>query len=393
MVTSVNGGLNPFNTLSNPFPSGLTPPSGRALGAATFLGQGISVWDAHPKTPQSYQWNFDIQHEFAGSILLDIAYVGNRGVHLAAPRQIDTLPDQYLALGSGLLRTVPNPFQGRITTGTLAQATVTAESLLTPYPQFTAINVVNDTYGQSTYNALQLKVNRRFSNGFGILFSYTYSKWIANVPWAVSAIGNNNGSGTVQDWNNLRAEFALSPQNMTNIAAISWNYELPFGKGRLLGSSWVGPKQWILGGWQLNGLTRFSSGMPLALNTAVNNTYSLGGGSRPNTNGQNAALSNPTIYEWFNINAFSQPASFTFGNVSRTINVFGPGIANWDVSLFKDMTIREKANLQFRMEFFNVFNHANFAPPDTTLGDKTFGQITATQLLPRVGQLALKLTF
>jgi hypothetical protein len=393
MVTSLNGGLTPFTTLSNPFPSGLTPPTGSSLGPATFLGQGLTVWAGRPKTPQSYQWNFDLQHELPGSILIDVAYVGNRGVHLAAQNEIDTLPTQYLAMGNALLNSVANPFFGRITSGTLAQSSVIAESLLTPYPQFTAVNVVNDTYGESMYNSLELKVNKRFSNGLGFLFSYTFSKWITNVPWAASAIGNNNGSGTIQNWNNLRGEFALSPQNMTNIVAISWNYDLPFGKGRMFGSNWQGSKQWILGGWQLNGLTRLSSGPPLALSTAVNSTYSLGGGSRPNSNGQNATLSNPSIYEWFNTVTVSAPAPFTFGNVSRTINVFAPGIANWDVSLFKDLPIHERANLQFRAEFFNVFNRANFAPPDTTLGDKTFGQITSSQLLPRVGQLALKLTF
>ena len=393
MVTSLNGGLTPFNLLNNPFPSGVVPPTGSSLGAGTFLGQGLAVWNGHPKTPQSYQWNFDVQQQLPGAILIDVAYVGNRGVHLAGQNELNTLPTADLAQGSALLNSVPNPFLGRITNGALAQKTVTAESLLTPYPQFTAVNVVNDTYGESTYNALQLKVNKRFTNGLGFLFSYTFSKWITNVPWAATAIGGNNGSGTVQDWNNLRAEFALSPQNMTNSIALSWNYDLPFGKGRLFAGNWQGPKQWILGGWTLNGLTRLSSGPPLALSTSVNNTYSLGGGSRPNTNGQNATLANPNIYQWFNIGAFSAPAPFTFGNVSRTINVFAPGIANWDVSLFKDLQFREKANLQFRAEFFNVFNRANFGPPDTTLGDKTFGQITASQLLPRVGQLALKLTF
>ncbi len=153
------------------------------------------------------------------------------------------------------------------------------------------------------------------------------------------------------------------------------------------------PRSGCSGNWVLNGITKVSSGTPLAFSTSVNNTHSLGGGSRPNTDGQNAGISNSSIYEWFNTATFSLPAAFNFGNVGRTTNVFSPGIVNFDASLFKNIQFHEGVTLQFRAEFFNLFNHANFSPPDTTLGDKTFGQISSDALLPRVGQLALKLTF
>jgi hypothetical protein len=149
----------------------------------------------------------------------------------------------------------------------------------------------------------------------------------------------------------------------------------------------------VLGGWGLNGITRLNSGTPLLFSTSVNNNHSLGGGSRPNTNGVNAGLSDPSIYQWFNTSTFSAPPAFAFGNVGRTTNVFTPGVINFDASLFKNLVFHERFNLQFRAEFFNLFNHANFAAPDTGLGNKTFGQISALNLLPRVGQLALKMTF
>ena len=398
-VSSTNGGLTPFNTLSNPFPSGFVTPTGSSLGAATFLGQTINVWDSHPAMPRSYQWNFDVQQQLPWSVLIDTAYVGNRGVHLAGDREFDTLPDTYLALGANLLTPVRNPFYGQITTGTLGQPTVTAESLLRPLPQFSGLDVINDTAGNSIYHALQIKVEKRLSSGASFLVAYTFGKLISDVPWAVSPIGPNNGSGVYQDWNDIHLERALSAQDVSQSFTLSFDYELPFGKGKLVGASWKGPAQWFLGGWDLNGIVKLNSGTPLALSTAVNNTYSLGGGSRPNTSGQNAALpggrpDGTKIQEWFDIATFSQPPPFTFGNVSRTLpNVRSPGVEDCDVSLFKNIAIHENVTLQFRAEFFNVFNHPNFAPPDTTYGDKTFGQINSLALLPRVGQLALKLNF
>ncbi|HEY3841065.1 MAG TPA: TonB-dependent receptor, partial [Bryobacteraceae bacterium] len=393
LTASIDGGLTPFNSLANAFSSGLIPPSGNSLGASTFLGQGITVWDSHPNTPRSYQWNFDIQHQLPWDVLIDAAYVGNKGVFLAGNRQFDAMPSQYLPIGSALLNQVPNPFYGKITTGTLAQPTVTLQSLLTPFPQFTSVDIINDTAGNSMYHAFQLKVEKRLSSGLSVLVSYSFEKIITDVPWAASGIGGNNGSGTFQNWYNLSAERALSAQDVPNSLTISYNYALPFGKGKSIGSQWHGPVEWILGNWALNGITRVTSGSPLSFSTSVNNTHSLGGGSRPNTNGVNAVVSNPNIYQWFNTATFTAPAAFTFGNVGRTTNVFSPGIVNFDASIFKNMIFHERYTLQFRAEFFNLFNHENFNPPDTTLGDKNFGQISASNLLPRVGQLAMKLTF
>jgi hypothetical protein len=398
LVSSLNGGLNPFRTLGDPYPGGLNAPTGSALGAATFLGQTITAWDSHPNMPRSYQWNFDVQQQLPWSMLIDLAYVGNRGIYLAGAREFDTLPTSALARGTALLNTVNNPFFGQIQTGVLAQSTITAENLLRPYPQFTGLSIVNDTSGNSIYHSLQLKVEKRLSSGVSFLVSYTLGKLITDVPWAVSGIGGNNGSGSYQNWYDLHTERALSAQDVTHSLSVSYVYQLPFGRGQLIGNNWKGPADWLLGGWQLNGITRLTTGNPLALSTSTNNTFSLGGGSRPNSNGQNAALPSdrPTadkIQQWFDVSAFIQPGSFTFGNVSRTIDVRAPGLVNFDVSLFKEIHLYERSALQFRAEFFNVLNHPNFSPPNTVLGNRAFGTISSLAALPRVGQLALKLTF
>jgi hypothetical protein len=294
---------------------------------------------------------------------------------------------------------VSNPFFGTITSGTLGQANVTRGTLLRPFPQFSAVDVINNTAGNSIYHALQFKIEKRLSSGASFLVSYTFGKLISDVPWAASGIGPNNGSGSFQDWYNLSAERSLSSQDVAHSLTVSYNYQLPIGKGKLVGSNWRGPAQWLLGNWELNGIVKANSGTPLALTTSVNNTSSFGGGSRPNTNGQSAAFSGSRpkadrIQEWFDTSTFSPPPSFTFGNVARTLSdVRAPGVINLDASLFKNLVFRERLNLQFRAEFFNVLNHANFAPPNTSLGNRMFGQISSTALLPRVGQLALKLTF
>ena len=394
MVTTTDGGLTPFATLSNPFPTGMVLPTGSSLGAGTGLGQAIAVWGNDPTTPASYQWNLDVQRQLPHAVLIDAAYVGNRGVHLAGPRQINTLPTAYLAQGTALLQTVKNPFFGAITAGTMAQPNVIASRLLRPFPQFEDVNYINNTAGNSIYHALQLKLEKRLSAGLSFLAAYTAAKLITDVPWAASSIGPNNGSGTYQDWNNLRAERALSAQDVSQSLALSYTYELPFGKGK-----WRGPAQWVLGGWQINGVTKANTGTPLALSTSTNNTNSLGGGSRPNSNGRSAALpggrsTNDEVNQWFDINAFTQPAPFTFGSVARTLpDVRSPGIVNFDFSLFKNLALRERINLQVRAEYFNIFNHAQFAPPATALGARGFGSISSTAVLPRVGQVALKLTF
>jgi hypothetical protein len=160
----------------------------------------------------------------------------------------------------------------------------------------------------------------------------TFGKLISDVPWAASGIGGNNGSGSFQDWYNLHAERSLSAQDIAHSLTVSYDYQIPIGKGKLLGSNWRGPPQWFLGNWELNGIVKANTDTPLALTASVNDTSSFGGGSRPNTNGHSAAQpgSRPKakqIQEWFDISTFSPPVSFTFGNVARTLSdVRAPGV-------------------------------------------------------------------
>jgi hypothetical protein len=391
-VTTFVGSLNtvtPYNVLSNPFPSGLILPPGNSQGSATLLGQSVQFADRDQQTPDAYAWNFDVQRQLPGSFMLGAAYVGDRGLHNYNTLQFDQLPDSDLALGNALLTSVPNPFYGEIASGSLSAATTTKEQLLRPFPQFTGVQADSSTYGSSTYNSMQITAEKQFSHGVSITASYTWSKLMDN---ATGALSGQTLSGTgFQDYNNLRNEWSVSSLDIPHRFVIGYLWELPFGTGRkYLTAGWAGR---AFGGWQVEGITTFASGEVLGL-TATNTTNSLGGGQRPNWNGENPVLASPTVNEWFNTSVFSQPPPFTFGNVARTLgNLRASPTNDFDFSLIKNTRLNERITLQFRAESFNLFNTVQFGPPDTGLGDSTFGVVSSQQNQPRIVQLALKLLF
>ena len=192
----------------------------------------------------------------------------------------------------------------------------------------------------------------------------------------------------IQDFNDLRADRSVSVLDQTHRFVTSVVYALPFGK------SMHGAAQKVIAGWEASGIVSVFSGPPLGVTSAVNNTFSQGGGQRPNWNGESPKLSDPTPQRWFNTADFSNPPAYTFGNAGRTFSgLRGQGTSNLDFSLHKNTKLTEKMNLQFRAECFNIMNHPQFAPPNTTLGNAQFGVVTAQANQPRIIQLALKLTY
>jgi len=391
--SSLNGGITPADNLANPFPKGINQPTGSSQGLKTLIGQDlVSVYHTD-RSAYAQEWNLDVQQQFRGNFLLDVAYAGNKGTALPIDVQADQLKDQYLSMGSALLTPVPNPFFGIVTTGPLSSATVAAGQLLRPFPEFNSVNIRAVREGDSIYHALQVKVERRFSAGLSLLAAYTFSKAITD---AGSRLSINFANPGIQNSNNLRGERSLANFDTPQRFIFSYNWELPFGPGKRLlngGSKVLGM---MAGGWQFNGVTTFQNGQPLGLTTSVNNTHSLGGGSRPNNNGTSARLSGPTesrLTAYFNTAVFSAPAPFTFGNTSRTLpDVFAPGIRNWDFSIMKNNRFRERYNVQFRAEFFNGFNNVNFGSPGTTQGTASFGVISSAADA-RVIQFGLKLLY
>jgi hypothetical protein len=175
---------------------------------------------------------------------------------------------------------------------------------------------------------------------------------------------------------------------------MNYIYELPFGRGKSFLSG-GGIAAAIVGGWTVTGITTLQKGRPVEL-TAPNNTNSFGGGSRPNNNGQSAALPSGerTLERWFNTSVFSQPEPFTFGNTGRLLpDVREAGITNFDLSVHKRFPIRERLNVEFRAEMFNAFNTPQFGRPNGSFGNVQFGTINTQANSPREIQFGLKLLF
>ncbi|MCI0421441.1 MAG: hypothetical protein L0312_19820, partial [Acidobacteria bacterium] len=391
-------GLTPNHYLRDPFPNGYVPRSGNSLGLMTFVGQSPISTLRNTVTPYTQNWNFGIQHELPGSILLDASYVGSRGVHLSDPSvNVNQLEPRHLALGAKLLEQVDNPFFGLITTGPLSGRTVQRVRLLRPFPQFDGLSARYVTGASSTYHSFQLKVEKRLSAGLSLLLAYTNGKLIDDA----SAQGGNYGrEGIRQNVYDRRADRSVSPNDISQRLVISYVYELPFGRGRSLGKDWNRVTDVLLGGWQINGITTLQTGLPLTISTP-NTCNCFNQGLRPNINGSAkgsgdvyAAVNNTAPY--FNTSVFSQPALYSFGNASRTLpDVRGPGTHNWDFSLFKNFRVTEQLNVQFRAEAFNALNRVQFGLPDQNFGNlgRGFGQITSQANSPRQMQFALKVLF
>ncbi len=388
-VGTVNG-VTPQNLLSNPFPNGLLAPVGEANGGATNVGQSTNAVLRARNSPYVQQWTANLQYQI-GNTVLQGAYIGNHGLKLlfgSSTAELNQLPTADLALGNQLLQPVANPFYGVITSGALSGSTIPYGQLLRPFPEYTGVESVQPTIGFSSYNALALSANHRFSNGLQFLASFTWSKYLTNSE---GPEGWTNGQAqSVRNWYNPALEKSLMLDDIPRSLVLSYVYELPVGKGRKFAvSNKVADA--VIGGWQVAGVSNFKDGFPLSVTDATNNTNSFGGNQRPNVS-SNVGVSNPTIYEAFNIAAFTQPAPFTFGDAPRTMGYLrAQGTISSDLTLQKYWRLwSETSRLQLRAEFYNLFNRTQFFAPGTTYGTSTFGVIPGA-LPSRSIQFGMKL--
>jgi hypothetical protein len=392
-VTSIDG-LQPENFLQNPFPQGLTLPSGSSQGLATNIGQNHpdSIDRGPIRSSYVQQWNLNIQRELPGRVAVEAAYVGNKGTKLTdGGWEMNQLRPELLSLGTALQQRVSNPFFGLIPSGPLAGPEVTRGQLLRQFPQYLTLTNFRPTSSSSTYHAIQIRVQKEFAQGSSFLLAYTGGKLIDDSV----GVGAGGPESVHQNAFDRRQERAISPQDISSRVVFSYVYELPFGRGRRWGSAWSGFTNAVLGDWQINGIATYSTGLPLAI-TTQNNSGAFSAVQRPNVSGS-AALSgdrskSEQIAKWFDTTVFSQPAPFTFGGAPRTQpDVRAPGEANLDFSLFKVFRLGEQRSLEFRAEFFNLTNTPNFGPPGQVFGTGAFGVIGSQANDPRQVQLALKL--
>jgi hypothetical protein len=411
MITSLDNGITPYNTLDNPFPSGILTAPGSSAGLLTLIGQNAAANQRFFHTGYEQQWNFDIQQEFGHNLVIEALYAGSAGVGLPAEwaSQMNQLPDSYLALGSALQKQVPNPFAGVVTSGPLSLPTVAQGQLLRPYPQFQTLYVEGEPLGHSSYHSFQLQAKKQFESSI-VALGYTNAKCISNTEsrsdWLEG--GAQATSMGFTDAYNRRLDRSLCAEDVSQRLTVNYSIELPFGKGKRLLNHLAGPANALVDGWQVTGLYTWQTGTPVAVGTqtnltgnynAVTDVYgSYDANSRPNLNG-NPSLPGSAISrlnEWFNTSVFSQPAPYTYGTAPRMLsNVRWNGTNNIDVGLFKNNRFGSdgRYNVQFRAEFFNAFNHPRFGIADMFIGDPTFGVVSTQANNPRQIQLALKFLF
>ena len=394
MLTTNDSGLTAAAVLSNPYPTGINQAVGNSQGLATLIGQNLDAVDHGNHAGYVQQYNFDIQRLLPGGFLVDAAYAGSHALHIGGFQNFNQLNPADYSLRSALLVNVKNPFYGLVPSGTLASTTTTTAQLLLSYPQFltgtTSGVSVLENQGNSNYNSLQLKLERRMAWGFAVMVSYTAAKSIGD--------GNPNTNfesdltGAYQDNWNRRLERSLLPWDVSQRAVITYSYILPLGRGKRFGAKWNRALDALAGGWQVNGITTAQTGTPLGMTLSSANTY---GGTRPNSTGHTANLpaGQRTVNRWFDVTAFTEPPSYSLGDTSRTLpDVRGPGLTNFDCSLFKTVSVTEKWKVQIRGEAFNLLNHTNLGTPNTSFGSASFGSIT-TSRASRTMQLALKVNF
>ncbi|HKD06773.1 MAG TPA: TonB-dependent receptor [Bryobacteraceae bacterium] len=387
MVTSLDNGITPYNTIANPYPQGLVQPTGASAGLLTNLGGAITGQLRGVRQGYAQQWNLTLQYSPWTNWLIEGAYLANKGTHLQQfTNNLNQLNPLYLSLGNALNSQVPNPYYGLIGNGQLSTPTITLQQSLLPFPQFTSVNGGWYYPGVSFYNAFTLKVEKRFSQGFSVLLSYANSKLLDASASTSTVTGGNTSTGILNYYNLLEGEYSKAVQDIPQRLVLTGLWAEPFFKQ---GRQW---ERLILGGWNISTVASFQSGQTLSV-SATNNL----GTNRPNVvAGVSAQVPNPSLSQWFNTAAFSIPAPFTYGNSSRTIpNVMGPRLINVDFALYKDFVIKERVTATLRGEAFNLANRPDFNNPATNASLSTFGTITSTLVtpLPRNCQLSLRLTF
>ncbi|MEB2361166.1 MAG: TonB-dependent receptor [Bryobacteraceae bacterium] len=364
--TTPDNGITPAFWLREGFPATSREELGPGFGAVAagqtprFAPQFI---EPNRRISYTHQWNLVVQRDVGWNTAVEIGYIGNAGHKLwqNATVSINQVPVSLMGPGNAQARR--------------------------PFPQFNDVSMLFPAWGNSNYHSMNLKVEKRFSDGLNFLANYTFAKFIDDV----GAIEGGRLARGPQNFYDRSAERALSGNDVRNRVVISSVYELPVGPGR----RWLhgGIAGTIFGGWNLGGILTMQQGFPMGLVTQSNTTNAFTPGQQRVDILRDPTLPNSerTIVRWFDTGAVSAPAPYTLGNSGRAV-LTGPGLANFDASLLKNHRIGESFNLQFRWESFNFTNHPNFSNLGNALGAANFGVLTATKPA-RVNQLGITFEF
>ncbi len=378
---SLDNGLTFAATTANPFPNGLLQPLGASGGLSTNLGQNVSFFPAKRLHAYTQRWSGGFQQVLPRQFLLEATYVASRGARLGVTRQLNTTPASFLSTSRArdprtidfLSEQFPNPFFG---TNPIYGRNTSRGNLLRPFPQFGNVSF-NDPAGFSWYHSLQSRIEKRFSKGYTIQVSYTFSKNMQATEFlnAVDPMPYRS----------------ISDLDRPHRLVTSGIWELPFGRGRKWGAGMPKPLEFFAGGWQLNGVVQKQSGPPLCFG----DVWTLFTG---NPDSVVLPKSQRRVDRWFNTDAgfnknnAQQLASNLRVSPLRLSGIRGDGQSRWDFSVIKSFRLAEKGVFQFRAECLNSWNHPNLSGPNTTPTNTAFGTITG-QDVPRSWTFSLKFSY
>ena len=391
--TTASGALlPPTNSTEGIATSASSASCAASAGYACYSGAFLRVWDPKVQPAIADEWNVTVQHQFAGNTTFQVGYVGQRGVHLMVPfdyAQRVLLPNSACAKPPC---TAPSPYfaANPALYSVLGGGTPTSD---TPGAEVSGTK----SNGTMRYNSLQAVLQKQMTHGLQYQVAYTLSKCMSDSTGYYGAW--NNALSASAYWQNVydqRSEYAPCYYDATHVVSAYAIYDLPFGRGKMLGKNANRAVNGVIGNWEVSPIVSFRTGWPLPPQGAQDQSGTYSRGIRPDCSGV-PSITNTFLpgvgRQWFNnTGQITQPAIGTFGNCSPQLgDLRSPHYSDVDLSLHKDFPITERFRLQFRTDFINAFNHVQYNAPTMGLGS-TMGQITSAQP-PRNIQLALKLYY
>jgi hypothetical protein len=384
--------LPPTNSTEGIATSASSASCAASAGYACYAGAFLRVWDPKVQPAIADEWNVTVQHQFAGNTTVQVGYVGQRGVHLMVPfdyAQRVLLPNSSCATPPC---TAPSPYfaANPALYSVLGGGTPTSD---TPGAEVSGTK----SNGTMRYNSLQAVLQKQMTHGLQYQVAYTLSKCMSDSTGYYGAW--NNALSASAYWQNVydqKSEYAPCYYDATHVISAYAIYDLPFGRGKMLGKNANRAVNGVIGNWEVSPIVSFRTGWPLPPQGAQDQSGTYSRGIRPDCSGV-PSITNTFLpgvgRQWFNnTGQITQPAIGTFGNCSPQLgDLRSPHYSDVDLSLHKDFPITERFRLQFRTDFINTFNHVQYNAPTMGLGS-TMGQITSAQP-PRNIQLALKLYY
>lgn len=382
LTADLNQFLSPVRTLNDPFPTGILQPVGSSLGVNTFLGQNVTFTNPTVGQPYVWRWNFNIQREIGKDLITELGYMGSRGSKLLENHDLNFYPASFLSTSpvrdqaaiNRLTTVTANPFRGLLPGTSLNGNTITTEQLLRAFPQFNGqggVRIDGQNTGWSNFHQLLLRVEKRYSNGLSLLANYSWQKMLEAVGRLYAA--------------SPALEYRISDEDRTHRFIVSGRYDLPFGRGKAIGSGVNRGLDYVIGGWQVNGIWTRQSGPPVEWGNVIYVGGDLNWDSR-------------NLGQAFDKTRFITTPALQLDRNQRAFNTRfsayrADGVNGVDASIIKDIPITERIKFQLRGEAFNLLNRAQFNGPNLSPTDANFARITSQANLNRAIQIAGRLVW